>query len=113
MPGAYRLFADLLALAHLEMFQEDLEFVLIVFLEPNMMIGILLYGFAGALLGGLNSPGGAVLGGFLVGVMEVMVGTYVPIIGNELKVTVALVLIVGVLVFKPSGLFGRPVVRRV
>ena len=40
----------------------------VVFLEPNMMLGILLYGFAGAVLGGLTSPGGAVLGGFAVGV---------------------------------------------
>ena len=42
----------------------------VVFLEPNMMGGILLYAFAGALLGGIDSPGGAVLGGFIVGVLE-------------------------------------------
>jgi len=81
-----------------------------VFLEPNMMGGILLYAFAGALLGGIDSPGGAVLGGFIVGVLENVVGTYV---GSELKLTLALVVIVGVLVVKPSGLFGKVHVVRV
>jgi branched-chain amino acid transport system permease protein len=82
----------------------------IVFLEPNMMGGILLYAFAGALLGGIDSPGGAVLGGFLLGVLENVVGAYV---GTELKLTVALVVIVGVLVVRPSGLFGKVHVSRV
>jgi branched-chain amino acid transport system permease protein len=81
-----------------------------VFLEPNMMGGILLYAFAGALLGGIDSPGGAVLGGFIVGVLENVVGVYV---GSELKLTFALVLIVGVLVVRPSGLFGKVHVVRV
>jgi branched-chain amino acid transport system permease protein len=85
----------------------------IVFLDPNMMLGILLYGFAGAVVGGLTSPGGAVIGGFLVGVVENLAGTYVPFIGSELKLTFALVLIVGVLLFRPSGLFGSRVVERV
>jgi branched-chain amino acid transport system permease protein len=85
----------------------------IVFLDPNMMAGILLYGFAGALLGGISSPGGAVLGGFLVGVFENVIGTYVPFIGHELKLTVALILIVTVLTLKPSGLFGKLIVTRV
>jgi branched-chain amino acid transport system permease protein len=82
----------------------------IVFLEPNMMGGILLYAFAGALLGGIDSPGGAVLGGFIVGVLENVVGVY---LGTELKLTVALVIIVGVLVVRPSGLFGKVHVARV
>jgi branched-chain amino acid transport system permease protein len=82
----------------------------VVFLEPNMMGGILLYAFAGALLGGIDSPGGAVLGGFLVGVLENVVGLY---LGSEVKLTVALVIIVGVLVVKPSGLFGKVHVARV
>jgi len=81
-----------------------------VFLEPNMMGGVLLYAFAGALLGGIDSPGGAVLGGFVVGVLENVVGAYV---GTELKLTLALVVIVGVLVFRPSGMFGRVNVVRV
>lgn len=83
----------------------------IVFLDPNMMSGILLYAFAAALVGGIDSPGGAVLGGFLVGVLENIVGAY--LIGTELKLTVALVLIVGVLVVRPAGLFGKVIVTRV
>ena len=82
-----------------------------VYLDPNMMSGILLYAFAAALVGGIDNPWGAVVGGFLVGVLENLVGAY--LIGNELKLTVALVLIVGVLVLRPSGLFGRVRVTRV
>ena len=85
----------------------------IVFLDPNMMAGILIYAFASATLGGFTSPGGAVLGGLIVGVVENLVGTYVRFIGTELKLTVALALILLVLLVRPSGLFGRAVVRRV
>ena len=85
----------------------------VVFLEPNMMISILLYGFAGAVLGGLTNPGGAVFGGFVVGIVENLAGTYIPVVGGELKLSIALFLIVLVLVFKPTGLFGRRVVQRV
>jgi len=85
----------------------------IVFLDPNMMGGILIYAFASATLGGFTSPGGAVLGGLIVGVVENLVGTYVRFIGTELKLTVALTMILVVLVVKPSGLFGRAVVHRV
>ena len=83
----------------------------IVFLDPNMMAGILLYGFASALVGGISNPGGAVVGGFLVGILENLVGTYV--VGNDLKLTVALVIVIGVLLFKPSGLLGTVRVKRV
>jgi branched-chain amino acid transport system permease protein len=82
-----------------------------VFLDPNMMAGILLYGFASALLGGVDNPWGAVIGGLIVGVLENILGAYV--IGTELKLTVALVLIVGTLTLMPSGLFGKHVVTRV
>lgn len=85
----------------------------VVFLEPNMMGGVLIYGFAAAVLGGLTSPLGSVLGGFLVGIFENLVGTYVPGVGNELKLPIALALIVIVLVVKPTGLMGRTVVKRV
>ena len=83
----------------------------IVYLDPNMMAGILLYAFAAALIGGIDSPGGAVIGGLLVGVLENVLGAYV--VGNELKLGVALVLIIGVLLVKPSGLFGSVQVTRV
>jgi branched-chain amino acid transport system permease protein len=82
-----------------------------VFLDPNMMAGILLYGFAAALLGGIDNPLAAVVGGFIVGVLENLLGAYV--IGTELKLTVALVLIVGTLTLRPNGLFGKQVVTRV
>jgi len=83
----------------------------VVFLDPNMMAGILLYAFAGALLGGIDSPLGAVLGGFAVGIIENLGGAY--IVGTELKLTLALVIIVSVLTVKPSGLMGRTVQSRV
>jgi branched-chain amino acid transport system permease protein len=83
----------------------------VVFLDPNMMTGVLIYAFAGALIGGIDNPAGAVLGGFVVGVLENLIGTYV--VGTELKLSVALVLIVGVLIVRPSGLLGRKIVIRV
>ena len=83
----------------------------IVFLDPNMMGGVLLYAFAGALLGGITSPLGAVVGGVLMGVIENIAGAY--IVGTELKLTTALVIIVVVLVFKPTGLFGKALASRV
>lgn len=83
----------------------------IVYLEPNMMGGILLYAFAAALLGGIDSPPGAVLGGFAVGVLENVLGAYV--IGSELKLPLALALIVGVLLVRPTGLLGSRQVTRV
>jgi branched-chain amino acid transport system permease protein len=83
----------------------------VVFLDPNMMAGILLYAFAGALLGGIDSPLGAVLGGFAVGIIENLGGAYV--VGTELKLTLALVIIVCVLTVRPAGLMGRAVQSRV
>ena len=83
----------------------------IVYLDPNMMSGIILYAFAAAVLGGINNPWGAVLSGFLVGVLENLAGAYV--VGTELKLTVALMIMVGVLVIKPNGLFGKTLVTRV
>ncbi len=83
----------------------------VLFLDPNMMSGVLLYAFAGALLGGITSPVGAVVGGLLVGVTENLVGTY--LIASQLKLTVALALIIVVLVLRPNGLFGTAIVRRV
>lgn len=94
----------------------------IVYLDPNMMAGILLYAFASALIGGISNPAGAVAGGFIVGVLENMVAytgnmiekeTGVYIIGNGEKLTVALIIVIFVLTLKPAGLFGRIVVKRV
>jgi branched-chain amino acid transport system permease protein len=77
----------------------------VVFLEPNMMAGLLLYGFAAALLGGIDNPAGAIPGGIIVGILENLIGAYV--VGTELKLTVALGLIVLILLARPAGLFGR------
>ncbi|MEV0538463.1 branched-chain amino acid ABC transporter permease [Nocardia salmonicida] len=84
-----------------------------LFLEPNMMGGVLIYAFAAATLGGFDSPGGAVVGGLIVGVAETLTGAYVDFIGTELKIGVPLVIILGVLLLRPQGLFGRAVVERV
>lgn len=83
----------------------------VVFLDPNMMLGILLYAFAGALLGGIDNPVGAVAGGFAVGIIENLSGAY--LVGTDLKLTLALGIIAAVLVLRPSGLFGQTLVRRV
>jgi branched-chain amino acid transport system permease protein len=81
------------------------------YLDPNMMLGILIYAFAGAVLGGIDNPWGAAFGGFAVGVLENIAGAY--FVGPEIKLSVALLIIIGVLVARPSGLFGRMLVTRV
>lgn len=85
----------------------------ILFLDPNMMQVILLYAFAAAVLGGLDSPIGAVVGGLLLGVGITLLGRYVGFVGDVLKLPTALLVILVVLVVKPNGLFGRVAVRRV
>src|SRR5207253_10189443 len=82
-----------------------------ILLEPNMMQGVIIYAFAAAVLGGIDSPLGAVVGGLIVGVTVNLVGAYV--VGGDLELAVALAIIVGVLVLKPNGLFGRAAVRNV
>ncbi len=84
-----------------------------LFLDPNMMQSIVVYAFAAAVLGGIESPIGAVVGGLLLGVALNLLGTYVEAIGNELRLAAALAIIVVVLMVKPSGLFGRATVQRV
>jgi branched-chain amino acid transport system permease protein len=83
------------------------------FLDPNMMQGVLLYAFAAAVLGGLDSPLGAVVGGLSLGVTLNLVGRWHVIGGGGMRLAVALAIILGVLLVRPRGLFGRPVVRRV
>ncbi len=84
-----------------------------VFLDPDMMIVVLIYAFAAAVLGGIDSPLGAVVGGLLLGVLINVLGAYVNFVGNELRLPTALAVLLLVLVIRPTGLFGRPVVRRV
>jgi branched-chain amino acid transport system permease protein len=83
----------------------------ILLLEPNMMQTIIIYAFASAVLGGIESPLGAVVGGLIVGVTVNLAGAY--LVGGDLQLAVAFLIIVAVLVVRPNGLFGRPSVRRV
>ena len=85
----------------------------LLFLDPNMMRAVLLYAFAAAVLGGLDSPLGAVVGGLALGVLLNLLSTYVDFVGTELRDPVALGIILAVLLVRPAGLFGRAAVRRV
>jgi branched-chain amino acid transport system permease protein len=82
-------------------------------LDPQMMQPILIYAFAAAVLGGIDSPLGAVVGGLTLGVLLNVIGVYVDFVGAELKLPVALLVILVVLLVRPSGIFGRPEVKRV
>jgi branched-chain amino acid transport system permease protein len=84
-----------------------------VFLDPNMMQAILIYAFAAAVLGGIDSPLGAVAGGLLLGVGLNLLGAYVDFVGADLRLPVALLIILIVLLVRPAGLFGKPIARRV
>jgi len=84
-----------------------------IFLDPNMMQAILIYSFAAAVLGGIDSPFGAVAGGMLLGVGLNLIGAYVDFVGADLRLPVALLIILVVLLVRPAGLFGKPIARRV
>jgi branched-chain amino acid transport system permease protein len=83
------------------------------FLQPTMMQPILLYAFAAAVLGGLESPAGAVVGGLAIGVFLNLTGQYVGFATSEVRLPIAFAVLLVVLLFKPTGLFGRKQVRRV
>jgi len=83
------------------------------FLEPTMMQAILIYAFAAAVLGGIDSPFGAIAGGLLLGVGLNLIGTYIDFVGADLRLPVTLLIILVVLLVRPAGLFGKPVTRRV
>lgn len=80
---------------------------------PSYMQGVLIYAFAAAVLGGLESPAGAVVGGLALGVTINLLGHYIAWIGSDLQLPVALAALLTVLLVRPGGLFGRVVVRRV
>ena len=82
-------------------------------LQPTMMQAVLLYAFAAAVLGGLESPGGAVIGGLALGVFLNLTGQYVHFATSELRLPIAFAVLLGVLLLKPNGIFGRKQVRRV
>jgi branched-chain amino acid transport system permease protein len=79
-------------------------------LYPNYMDPILVFGFTAAVLGGLESPLGAVVGGMLIGLALSYVGGYM---GSDLETVGALVILVVVLMIRPQGLFSRSRVRRI
>ena len=83
-----------------------------LFLDVNFMGGVLVYSFAAATLGGFDSPKGAVIGGWIIGVAETLAGDYIGFIGSDLTILVPLVIILGVLLVRPNGLFGSPEVVR-
>jgi branched-chain amino acid transport system permease protein len=82
-------------------------------LSPNYMLLVLTYAFAGAVLGGIDSPIGAVVGAYALGVGLSLLSEYAPSLGSSLQLPVALAILVLVLLVRPAGLFGRVVVRRV
>lgn len=84
----------------------------LLLLQPTMMQTVIIYAFAAAVLGGIESPLGAVVGGLIVGVVVNLAGAYLPGVGGDLQLAVAFAIIIAALVVKPTGLFGRSVARR-
>ena len=84
-----------------------------VFLDPNMMQAVLIYAFAAAVLGGIDSPVGAVVGGLLLGVGLNLIGAYVDFVGADLQLPAALLVILVVQLVRPAGLFGKQQVKRI
>jgi len=80
---------------------------------PTFMQVYIVYAFAAAVLGGIESPVGAILGGLSLGVTINMLGTYVDYITPDMELPVALGILLVVLILRPGGLVGRAVVRRV
>jgi branched-chain amino acid transport system permease protein len=85
----------------------------VLFLDPTMMLIVLIYAFAAAVLGGIDSPVGAIVGGLILGVLINLLGAYVDFVGSELRLPTALFVLLLVLLIRPQGLFGHAVVRRV
>ncbi len=82
----------------------------ITLLYPDMGVWVLVRGFAAMTLGGFGSLPGAVLGGLILGVMELVLGAYVSTAFIDIS---AYVIVIAVLLLRPDGLFGRQVVVRV
>ncbi len=85
----------------------------ILFLEPTAMLRVLIFATAAAALGGLDSLRGAVIGGLIIGLLQSLVIGYVSFLPSELSLAIALVVILGVLLVRPAGLFGSTRVERV
>jgi branched-chain amino acid transport system permease protein len=81
-----------------------------IFLSPSMMQGVLLFALAAAVLGGLDSPVGAIVGGMTLGVVQNLAGTYID---SKIDITVAFIVIIAVLLVRPTGIFGKQTMERV
>jgi branched-chain amino acid transport system permease protein len=79
-------------------------------LEPGMMTDVAVKSFAAAVLGGMNSLPGALLGGLLIGIIDNLAGFYLP---DGFRSTIAFLIIVVVLTIKPNGLLGKTVRKKV
>lgn len=82
----------------------------VTFLDFEMMVAVLLKAFAGAILGGFNSLPGAIVGGFSIGLLETFFGA---LVSSTFKDNFAFVIIIAVLMIRPTGLFGRAGIKKV
>lgn len=73
-------------------------------IRPTLGFDLLLPLFAAAILGGIGSVPGAMLGGLIVGLAE---SFSVPLIGAEYRAAVAFLILIAILLVKPTGLFGE------
>ncbi|GHE07440.1 branched-chain amino acid ABC transporter permease [Klenkia taihuensis] len=84
-----------------------------LFISPGMLDFVLVYALAAAILGGLDSPVGAVVAAAFIGVAESLAGAYVDIVGDDLKIAVPFLAVMVILVLRPQGLFGKKTTVRV
>jgi branched-chain amino acid transport system permease protein len=78
-----------------------------------MLDFVLVYALAAVIMGGLDSPIGAVVAAWFIGIVENLAGAYLPFIGDDLKIAVPLAAMFIILIVRPQGLFGRKEVVRV
>ena len=83
-----------------------------VFVSPQMLTHVLVYSLIAVVIGGLESPSGAIIGGLAIGVLENLAAN-LEFVGSELKFAVVFCFMVLCLITKPFGLFGKPDFRRV
>lgn len=84
-----------------------------LFISPSMLDHVLVYALMAAILGGLDSPIGAIVAAWMIGILENLAGAYIPLFGDDLKIAVPFILVMFVLILRPQGLFGRKIVVRV
>jgi branched-chain amino acid transport system permease protein len=82
-------------------------------LDPTVFLSVLIYAFAGAVLGGMDSLPGATVGGVILGVTATLLGAYVPVFNSQLNIVPPFVVMLAVLLVRPAGLLGKSVAGRV